>query len=491
MIKNIQVIGIFAMLISLGMIRVFAEDTETLIKMMESLEKRINSVEYKLASQNKHNQNSEKKEGNAVGLSPDLESLKKDVGQIKNNIEKMEKLNSSDLEELSKKNEALIQTIESLEKKLESTKSEEKEVAWTPEMKSFLVYDLDVSKDSEYSNSLSLDRAYIGAKYNVSDDFQFHFLSDVGRESGSGVYQLYAKYAYLKWKSSTLKSTVKIGLQGTTNWKPAEKVWGYRIVKHAPLESFGKAFSSSQKSFKSEMDAQIESLADSANVNMDLEEAARLEEFYGELSQATKSKTGSSADLGLTIEKKWQNNMYGILSVINGSGYKSAENDKFKNVQLRLGGYFLDKKLHLTGMGEWEPWSVDSDSEMRSNLLFDALLEYIHNKHTSLSVNAAFKKFDVTPELLSGVYSVFGKTKLNSPKFMAFARYDIYQSGFNDLSKELNLDNDEFDGGLLVLGIDYTPIKNVSVIPNFQSSFSSKSGSEPHNKLFIHIQAKF
>ena len=75
----------------------------------------------------------------------------------------------------------------------------------------------------------------------------------------------------------------------------------------------------------------------------------------------------SSADIGVGLTLKPTDDHYISLMIRNGTGYKSAENNGFKDYQARVGFYFMEKALHLSAFAELEPWSgIDSDGDTTS-----------------------------------------------------------------------------------------------------------------------------
>src|SRR3989339_2288041 len=198
----------------------------------------------------------------------------------------------------------------------------------------FLVYTHDMSKGDGQSNNFEVQRMYFGIKYFAAENLTFRYLTDITGEGGTGKLDAYAKYAYADLKLNGRMNLI-MGLQGTYNWKPAEDAWGYRVISSAPMESFGDYWGVWSKSYIHYLETWAETdpakTADAAN-----------------FATASRSKMGSSADMGVAVSCKPVKTAYVNFMIRNGSGYKKAEDDMFKNFQLLVGNYFLDKALNVS-----------------------------------------------------------------------------------------------------------------------------------------------
>jgi len=354
------------------------------------------------------------------------------------------------------------------------------------EGKGYFYYKHDASKDDSQSNSFDLSRMYIGAKYKLSDEFTVRYLTDIGHQDKTGKFEVFAKYAYVDWKIRDNLNLI-LGLQGTNNWKQPEDAWGYRSIQYAPMEIFGKYWGDWAKKYSGYLEDWGEDPAISTVDSLKL--THKLENF----STVSRYKMGASADMGISVKCKPTDFTYVNLMVLNGSGYKHKEDDMYKNFQLRSGIYLLEKVVHISGYFEVEPWrSIDENGAEKSymNTQWDVLASYTQKDKFTLGVNANSKLFAGIEEINAMCFSVFGNAYLLPEKLKALARYDMYNTGFNNADVKPGDSKWKSNGGLFIVGLDYKAHKKVSIIPNFQMLTYEDPDKDPVNSVYVHLYFK-
>ncbi|MBT7790399.1 MAG: hypothetical protein HN757_16125 [Calditrichaeota bacterium] len=353
------------------------------------------------------------------------------------------------------------------------------------EGKGYFYYHHDASNGDGQSNAFDFSRVYMGAKYKLSDEFTVRYLTDLGHQDKTGKLEVFAKYAYLDW---TLLDNMRLvlGLQGTNNWKQPENAWGYRSIQYAPMEKFGKYWGDWSKIYSSYLAGWA------ADPTISSAESQRVSNLRANFNEASRSKMGASADLGVALKYKPSNVTYVNFMILNGSGYKHTEDDMFKNFQIRSGIYLMEKAVHISGYFEVEPWnSVDENGagESYMNTQWDALLSYTYEKNFTLGVNVNSKVFSGIQDITATNFSVFGRASVMS-KLNGFARYDMYNTGFNDAEFKAGETAWESNGGLIVFGVEYQAHKKISIIPNFQIMTYEDSDMDAVNSMYVHLRFK-
>jgi len=355
------------------------------------------------------------------------------------------------------------------------------------EGKGYFYYMHDMSEDDGQTNRFDFSRMYFGAKYRLSDNFSVRYLSDFSHEDKTGKFEVFAKYAYVDWNIND-KLTAIMGLQGTSNWKQPENAWGYRSIQYAPMEAFGKYWGLASSKY-------MEYILDPRRTaGVDSEERLQLMRRYENLRLAGRSKMGSSADMGLILKFKPMTNSYAKLMVLNGTGYKKAENDMYKNFQLRMGTKMINNRLHLSGYVEVEPWDgpdLGGQRQLYMNMQWDLLASFKRNGIFTAGVNLNGKKFDGIEIINSMNYSVFGNFHILQEELKILARYDYYSTGFDDGEVLLPEDQWETNGSLIIVGLDYIAHKNIHIIPNFQMLSYEDSERESNRTAYVHLSFKF
>lgn len=328
-------------------------------------------------------------------------------------------------------------------------------------------------------------RIYLGYDYNISQKFSAEFLLAAEDNWAGGVvpgtgdvlsnnkFAPYVKLANIKWKNIWKNTDLIFGQSATPTFAKngsgmaSEEVWGYRSIERT----------------------------------------------------ITDIRRTSSYDFGATLQGKFdgKGNFGYVLMVANGTGAK-AETDQYKMVYADVWGKFLNKRLIVdiyqdytkinwgvatgTGQGRW-----DHDRYMTK--LFAA---YVHPKFTiGAEVFMNTLMGDVVDSGLDGKpyfrttkslgISVFTHGKIVKNKLGFFARFDNYDPSGN-LNNIVDDANTKKYSALTstyepttkemfaTFGIDYTPVKNVHIMPNvwmntYQSALSSTgtNGTTVYSKM--------
>jgi hypothetical protein len=255
-------------------------------------------------------------------------------------------------------------------------------------------------------NGFALRRIYLGYNYIFTEKISSTVMleSNDGLILADGKRAFTLKLAYFEWKDIFPGSKLIVGAQKTSIFEGAEKIWGLRYVEKTIVD------------------------------------------FRG---------IGKSNDVGIALTGNFdKNEIFGYhVMVANGESQK-AETNKYKKVYGTLSGNFVDKKLLVEFHGNYE-----KTSDNTYNLLTKATLGFI-NDYISVGVEELLyiNHNDKTNPINSGS-SLFARVSFIKDKFAGFARVDTY---YPDIENGANVNNDLFT----VLGIEYKPIKQLSILPN-------------------------
>ena len=280
-------------------------------------------------------------------------------------------------------------------------------------------------------SKMQIERAYLGYNYNFSENYSAKITLDVTGTDFYGKirYDVFLKIAQLQYKKN--KTTIKVGLIPTKQFKVQEKFWGYRYI---------------MKSFQ---------------------------DIY---------KMNGSADLGVSLDYKIFDNFCVDVIVQNGEGYKSISTTGTYRGGLGL-TYKPVKSLILRVYAD-----LSSKPDVnRSN--FAGFIGYKFKKLFKVGAEYNLQignKFEQENEY-SGISAY--TTVYISKKFNVFARYDMLQS--NTLENESEPWNIHKNGGGPIAGIEYSPVKGVKVSTNYRGWQSDVAGSEFENMFYLNFEYSF
>lgn len=297
----------------------------------------------------------------------------------------------------------------------------------------------DYSAVPKDATAFSLRRLYLGYDYNISPIFSTTALlegTDVSLTS-RGERTVFIKALNIKWKNIFKGADLVVGQQPTLAYAIIEeKVWGYRSIEKTMLD---------QRSVR------------------------------------------TSSDMGIALYGRFDSlGTYGYnVMFSNGSGPRPEELSgagKYKLYSADVFGYFLDRKVVVTLYGELQQGLPEKD--------FVAMKAFVGYQTEPITFGVEVfsqtqnnVKSDSTNATPFGV-SIFARGTIIKDKLSAFARYDSYNqdnsfrnqdapTSYNPSRMYLN-----YDEQFITAGLDYSPHKNVHIMPNlWYNSYTAKADS--------------
>lgn len=291
---------------------------------------------------------------------------------------------------------------------------------------------------SDAKTGFEITRAYLGYKFNMSENWTGNVTLDIGKpdvtigDSLSGSTSLentvFLKIAALTYKSGNF--SVDFGLVGTKNYKEQEKMWGHRYV----MKSFQDAY-----------------------------------------------KFGTSADLGVVFNYKLFD-MFSIdLSILNGEGYKLLQADN----RFRTGLGLTIEPIEGFIIREYADYLPgDNEAQITSATFFGYQKEKIS---AGVEYNIQLNNKTKIDKDLSG-YSFYASYDLNE-KYEVFGRYDMLSS--NTLSGATDPWNTAKNGSAMLAGLQYNPIKYVKIALNYQAWIPEIAGDDMIHYGYLNVLMDF
>lgn len=285
-------------------------------------------------------------------------------------------------------------------------------------------YDLSMglSDTNEDLLTFGFRRIYFTYDMVMSDNIKGRFRTDV-KQDGDGKVRLFIKHAYADWKAADMLS-LRAGVQGTILFGDIEDVWGYRHVEKT------------------------------------------LNDLY---------KIRSSADFGLS-GKFTLNNMIAVKAMVsNGNGYDKLEDDtnakayELQGIITPIDGLLVTAHY---GMNGFDP---DDDTKTDNNK---------NSTTMDLSVGYEGDGFAV-----GGSYTTQSNYRFNLDEdgsgCWAFGRFSIPNAPVTLLGTYMSWDSDtnvdDNTKTTMIVGLDYSPGKGLSIIPNF---YQVKDGNTDAENTF-------
>lgn len=306
----------------------------------------------------------------------------------------------------------------------------------------FFNFHTDLTEDAVQKSAIEVDRAYLGYDYTFNEKFSAKILMDIGKDDGSD-YTLYLKSAQLDYKANDW-AKFSAGMIGLNQFNDQEKNWGYRYI---------------YKSFQ---------------------------DYSG---------MGTSADVGFNSEFKLHKTLKMNLFILNGEGFKKVQDFYGK---YKIGGNLV---YHPTEELALKVYYAEQDSKQLvgttvvenptvSNLAFFA--GYENDKfRVGAEYNKMYdgKKFTeaALDHDLSG-YSLYSTYHLNK-EFSVFGRYDQLES--NKVGTATVNWNEAKDGNLLLLGVEYKPVKGVKSSLNYRLWDYSDATHHDLSFVYLNFEVKF
>lgn len=328
--------------------------------------------------------------------------------------------------------------------------AQEEKQAFTPTGKPFAKvfwnYHYAMTQNVNQASAFQLKRSYFGYKYALSEKISTKVTFDVGSNGAGSAYTAYLKTAQLDWKvADPIK--LSLGLIGLKQYNDQEHLWGYRYI---------------YKSFADE---------------------------HG---------FGSSADLGANAEIKLHKKVKLNVLMVNGGGYKKVQDDYG---QYRFGGNLVTEpvkgltlKVYYDMMGnkfdKYDNDSVIADTATISNLAFFAGYKtdkFRFGAEYNMLNNGTKYSNVAENQDLSGM-SFYGTYIINKT-FEVFARYDQLNS--NKLKGATDPWNNSKNGSAIISGIQYKPVKGLSIALNYQSWQYNDTNKDNKNLVYLNFKYKF
>lgn len=293
----------------------------------------------------------------------------------------------------------------------------------------------------ETSNTFEMRRVYLGYDYNISERFSSEvLLSYEGNTlSDNATRTVFVKSANLRWKKLFCGTDVVFGLQATPAFPMlVEKTWGYRAAEKTIFDM---------------------------------------------------RRLGGSADLGIGLQGRYgEKDKFGYnLLVANGSGTK-LEGDIFKKVYGDVFVKLMDNKLILDAYGDYErTLMIPGLHKYKASFKFAAMYTTepltvgveacIQQQHNYAVYTVPLTAVTDTSDVEDMGVSVFIHGSIIKGKLGFFARYDMFNPDLKYHPEDLYTAGGAPNTEMFILaGLDYTPHKNVHIMPNvWYDSFSNRS----------------
>jgi hypothetical protein len=308
-------------------------------------------------------------------------------------------------------------------------------------IKVFSNFHADLSDNDFNNTAFEIRRAYLGYNHDFNDKLSGQVVFDVGLYENSGRYGAFLKVASLSWKPvKNLK--INGGMVSPKMFKTQERFWGYRYL---------------YKTFPDEY------------------------------------KFGPSADLGISVDYKFNKYVSADFSFLNGEGYK--------NVVLNYGDFKqafgvtlhpvkgLQLRLYYDMMNNNDTSRTADQRKIQSSFISFVGYKYKDKFRLGAEYNYQKQHQNMKDEDLFG-YSFYG-SYIFSEKIEIFGRVDVLNS--NKLEEEIESWNSKKDGTGFLAGLQYKPIKEVKLALNYRNWQYNKpnEGETQIPKSLIYLSLEF
>ncbi|OFY64518.1 MAG: hypothetical protein A3H98_08375 [Bacteroidetes bacterium RIFCSPLOWO2_02_FULL_36_8] len=298
----------------------------------------------------------------------------------------------------------------------------------------------EFGKKYKGQSGITFRRIYLGYDYQLAPNFNAKFLLEGGDgvTTGGGDRTVYIKAANLEWKNIIKRHSLYIGQVGTTSFSTAEGTWGLRAVEKVVGDARGW-LPSNDLGFR----------------------------WSGQLD--------SSGNFGYHL-------LYGT-----GKGSKPEDNN-FRKYFMGVDAKLMDKKIIFAFNYDFEtqaaydkdylPSKTDSLPQSKSTIEaflglqlenFTVGFELVNQTQVN---NKSQKDTVVTKDTLLDVkpfgISFFVKASVIKDKLLLFGRYDMVNQDteYKSDRKYKALAYKPYNETFMTFGLDWTPNKNVHIIPN-------------------------
>jgi hypothetical protein len=284
-------------------------------------------------------------------------------------------------------------------------------------------------------NAFAFRRIYLGYDYQISEKFSAQLLlaNENDNADASGERTVFIKAANFRWKNIVKNNDLILGQTATPLFAlMSETVWGYRSIEKTSTDM---------------------------------------------------RKFSSSNDFGISWQGKLNDKGdYGYNFMIANGTSQKPETDKYKKIYGELYAKLMNQKVILDFSGDYEPSSnTQSKTTLKGFVAYQTdpitIGVEIANQVQKAAVKdttegaANAKNVNVVPL----IFSVFVHGQIIKDKLNYFARYDNFNPDTKfdaavKYSSKVPSDKENF----ITAGLDWTPVKNVHLMPNiWYDSFSS------------------
>ncbi|MGQ8337758.1 porin [Sunxiuqinia sp. A32] len=195
---------------------------------------------------------------------------------------------------------------------------------------------------------------------------------------------------------------------------------------------------------------------------------------YLEKSFQDAYKFNASADLGVSVAYKFCDAFSADFIIQNGEGYKKLEADSTFRYGL---GATIEPISNLTGRVYYDFSTKETTQSSIATFIGYANDQFSISAEYMKQLNASFNE----DHDLNGV-SLYATVNA-SKKVKFFGRFDDLSS-----NNDWNLSK---DGQLVLLGIEYAPVKGVKLAPNFRNWNPADDNKAASTSLFLNCEIKF
>ncbi|MDU1892395.1 MAG: hypothetical protein E6767_17050 [Dysgonomonas sp.] len=297
--------------------------------------------------------------------------------------------------------------------------------------RSFFDYSTGFGKVND-ETGFDITRAFLGYNYKFTKTLQGQVIIDgaAGKTSSDGL-EVYLRNAFINWNDQGFN--INVGQIGLMQFSIQEKYWMHRYI---------------MKSFQ------------------DL------------------NKMAPSVDLGITAEYKLNEYISADLSLTNGEGYKKVKKDDnmryaagvslhpIKNTIFRI---YADIYNDDENLRDALP-SEDIESKYKNQYSLSLFAGYQDERISGgAEYNRVYNKGFIESKDYYG-YSFYTSVKV-APKWRAYARYDLMDSTTpSSFGEPWN----SLDGQLIMAGIEFQPVKQLKIAPNFRNINPDRKKAEQY-----------
>ena len=295
----------------------------------------------------------------------------------------------------------------------------------------------------EDRNGFQHRRIYLQYDRGLSDEFTVRLRLEMNGASFPDdkiKIEPFVKHGYLKWTKKDWRTNTYFGLSSTPTWNVIEKVWGYRSV---------------------------------AKNLLDLQ------------------KLGSSTDFAAAVQGSFDSAKKLSYHVMVGNGNStSAETDDDKKLYASLTARPVEGVI-VEAYADFE-----SRDEDKNRYVLQGLVAYQGDKFRigAQIANQTRQQGEGPDDLDIMAGSVFGAAQIIEKKVWAFARFDRMFDPNPDAAGISYIPFDETaESNTIIAGLDWTPIKDVHIMPNLVAVFYDEpdTGDKPDETIMPRLTVYF